>query len=141
MKATHILSKGSSFSCQIRQLKFLERSGFQLDKLTTFAYFSTKGLVLRKANLQTSKSRLLIPKLALRTRSSEDFNAFDDRVVFDAVMAPSKLNLHDIAYFAPEMRGMDQTVYVSGVVKDKLRELRIQDLNLRFGKATQICNP
>ena len=88
LKANKIYSKGSFLSCQIRDLQFLERSGFQLDKLTAYAQFSSKGLVLRKANLQTSKSRLLIPKLALGTRSSEDFNAFDDRVVFDAVMAP-----------------------------------------------------
>ena len=138
LKANKIYSKGSFLSCQIRDLQFLERSGFQLDKLTAYAQFSSKGIVLKKANLLTAKSRIFLPKLALRTKSSNDFNYFDDRVVFDAVLAPSKVLLHDIAFFAPEMRGMDQTVYISGIVKDKLRELRIQDLNLRFGKATQI---
>ena len=138
LKANKILSKGSFLSCQIRDLHFLERSGFRLDKLTAYAQFSPKGLLLKKAHLQTPKSRIFMPKLALRTKSSTDFNDFDDRVVFDAVLAPSKVLLHDIAFFAPNMRGMDQTVYISGVVKERLRELRIQDLNLRFGKKTQI---
>jgi hypothetical protein len=94
--------------------------------------------LLRRATIQTPKSTIQIPKLALRTHTSLDFNDFDDRVVFDGILAPSKINLHDIAYFAPDIRGMDQTIYLSGVVKERLRELQIQNLNLRLGKATQV---
>lgn len=138
LKATQIAANGPDFKCQIRHLSFKERSGFQLDKLVAFTYFSPKGLVLRKTNIQTPKSQIFIPKFALRTRQIADFNAFDDRVVFDAVLAPSKIQLHDIAFFAPALRGMDQTVFVSAVLGQKLSTLDIQNLNLRFGKQTQI---
>jgi hypothetical protein len=138
LKANQIQSVGESFKCQIRQLKFKDRSGFALRNLQAEASFSAQGLRLRNATLQTSKSNISIPKLALRTQTSSDFNHFDDRVVFDCILAPSRIWLHDIAYFAPNIEGMDQTVFVSGVVKDKLRNLRIQDLNLRFGKRSQI---
>lgn len=138
LNAKQISTNGSDFKCQIRNLSFIERSGFKLEQLAAEAHFSEKGLVLRKAKIQTAKSQINLPKMALRTHSSDDFNNFDDRVVFDADLAPSKIHLNDIAYFAPQMRGMDQTVHVSGIVKDKLRALQIQNLNLRFGKATQI---
>ena len=138
LKTNEILTNGSDFKCQILHLSFIERSGFRLKQLAAYAYFSEKGLVLRKVKLHTPKSQINLPKLALRTQSSKDFNYFDDRVVFDAQVAPSKVHLNDIAYFAPQMRGMDQTVHVSGIVKERLRELQIQNLNLRFGKSTQI---
>jgi hypothetical protein len=138
LEAAQIQTNGEGFKCQIRQLQFKERAGFVLTNLKADASFSEKGLVLRNALLQTPKSTVSIPKLALRTTKSTDFNYFDDRVVFDGVLAPSRVWLHDIAYFAPEMKGMDQTVFVSGLVKDKLRNLRIQDLNLRFGKRSRI---
>ena len=138
LSATQIQTKGDGLKCQIRKLQFVERSGFELDNLKATASFSEKGLLLRKALLQTPKSTIGIPKLALLTNSSLDFNDFDDRVVFDAFLAPSKVNLQDISYFAPEIRGMDQNVYLSGFVKERLRELQIQNLHLRFGKATKI---
>jgi hypothetical protein len=138
LKATQIQSVGESFKCQIRQLQFKDRSGFELTELTAFASFSANGLLLKNAALRTPNSVVRIPKLALRTKTSSDFNDFDDRVVFDGVLAPSRIWLHDIAYFAPDIQGMDQTVFVSGLVKDKLRNLRIQALNLRFGKRSQI---
>jgi hypothetical protein len=138
LKATQIQSVGEAFKCQIRQLQFKDRSGFELTELTAFASFSANGLLLKNAALRTPKSVVRIPKLALRTKTSSDFNDFDDRVVFDGVLAPSRIWLHDIAYFAPDIQGMDQTVFVSGLVKDKLRNLRIQDFNLRFGKRSQI---
>jgi hypothetical protein len=138
LKANQIQSVGESVKCQIRQLKFKDRSGFALNNLKGEASFSAQGLHLRNAQIQTPKSIIYIPKLALRTQTSADFNDFDDRVVFDVILAPSRVWLHDIAFFAPDIEGMDQTVFVSGVVKDKLRNLRIQDLNLRFGKRSQI---
>ena len=138
LQATQIQSVGESIKCQIRQLQFKERSGFELSELTAFASFSANGLLLKNAALRTPNSVVRIPKLALRTKTSSDFNHFDDRVVFDGVLAPSRIWLHDIAYFAPDIQGMDQTVFVSGLVKDKLRNLRIQALNLRFGKRSQI---
>ena len=138
LKATQIQTKGDGFKCKIKQLQFLDRSGFELSNLKAAASFSEKGLLLRRATIQTPKSTIQIPKLALRTHTSLDFNDFDDRVVFDGILAPSKINLHDIAYFAPDIRGMDQTIYLSGIVKERLRELQIQNLDLRLGKATQV---
>lgn len=136
LSATDILSKGDLMKCQIRKLGFKERSGFELKQLKAYAYYSSRGIVLRKALLQTANTTLLLPKLALRTKSEADFTDFEDRVEFDIAVAPSKVNLTDVAYFAPDMRGMDQTVYVSGKVQDKLRALQIKDLQLRFGKAS-----
>ena len=138
LNATELVSKGAQFKCRIRKLGFKERSGFALQQLRAYAYYSPKGFALRKAQILTKNSRIMLPKLALRTKSGSDYNYFDDRVVFDAQLSPSKVQLKEIAYFAPELRGMDQTVYLAGNVKDKLRSLQIQNLNLRFGKKTQI---
>ena len=138
LRATQIQTKGGGFQCQIRQLQFLERSGFALSNLKGQASFSEKGLRLRNAKIQTPKSAISIPKLVLQTQTSADFNDFDDRVIFDGILAPSRVWLHDIAYFAPDIKGMDQTVFIAGLVKDKLRNLSIQQLNLRFGKRSQV---
>ncbi|MFN5654193.1 MAG: AsmA family protein, partial [Flavobacteriia bacterium] len=47
LKATQIQTKGDGFKCQIKQLQFIDRSGFELSNLKAAASFSEKGLLLR----------------------------------------------------------------------------------------------
>ena len=134
LEATQIQSIGSVFKCQLKDLRFKEKSGFVLQGMNANVHYSPNGLFIKKASIVTAKSQLNIPKLELRTHSNKDFNEFYDQVIFDGLLAPSRVSLQDLAFFAPAIRGMDQTVFIAGLVQDKLRSLQIKDLNLRFGK-------
>lgn len=62
------------------------------------------------------------------------FDSFDDEVIFDAYLAPSTVHLGDISYFAPDLKGMSDRVALSGTVSERLRNLTLTDLHLRFGR-------
>ncbi len=134
LHATNVHANTDAFKCQIKHLKFQEQSGLGLRDLNGYMFYSSKGIVLRKGVLQTSKSKLYFPKLALRTKQSSDFEAFYDKVEFDIEVAPSQLCLDELSLFAPELRGMDQSILIAGKIHDKLSNLQITDLNLRFGQ-------
>ncbi|MEN9700116.1 MAG: hypothetical protein RLZZ301_1314 [Bacteroidota bacterium] len=138
LEASHFQTDGKKFACQLQSIGFKDRSGFRLQKLAAGLLISQKGIELTHATLQTKRSQLYFPLLALRTKSLSDFDAFDDKVRFDVSIAPSRVSLQDIAYFAPEIKGMDATVYLSGFVQKELKQLQIQKLDLRVGKHTYV---
>jgi hypothetical protein len=62
LNAKQISTNGSDFKCQIRNLSFIERSGFKLEQLAAEAHFSEKGLVLRKAKYRPQNLKLICQK-------------------------------------------------------------------------------
>jgi len=52
------------------------------------------------------------------------------------VIKPSDLNLEDIAYFAPSLRGMDNLLKISGLVRGEVANLNTKNLIIQYGNAT-----
>jgi hypothetical protein len=136
--ATNLVSNGDRQDFFLKKLSFLERSGFRLKQLSAAVRLSEKGVSLQHAFLRTPLSKLYFPRLALHAKSWDDFNHFDDRVVFDVQLNKSRVNLKDISYFAPELKGSKQVFYLAASVSDKLKRLQINQLDLRFGKQSFI---
>ena len=66
------------------------------------------------------------------------FNSFEDSVYFDARIDSSQVNMRDISLFAPTLKGMNDLVYLEADVTRKIKNLRISDLDLRFGKRSVV---
>ncbi len=132
--ADQIQSAGDNHELWIRSLGFKERSGFNLQHLAAQLNISDKGIVLRHLQLKTKESKIYFPLLALRTKQLSDFEYFDDLVRFDVALQQSQLNLKDLSYFVPDLKGMNQRVFLSGQVKDVLKRLSIDRFKLVFGQ-------
>jgi hypothetical protein len=132
--ADQIQSAGAHHELWIRSLGFKERSGFYLHHLAGKLNVSDKGIVLRYLQLKTKASKIYFPLLALRTKQLSDFEYFDDLVRFDVALNASQLNLKDLSYFVPDLKGMNQCVFLSGQVKDELKRLTIEHFKLAFGQ-------
>ena len=59
---------------------------------------------------------------------------FEDSVTFDGIIDSSSVNLQDISYFAPALKGMYQNVQLSAGLHQKVKNLKISDIDLRTGK-------
>ncbi|MFM8596571.1 MAG: translocation/assembly module TamB domain-containing protein [Flavobacteriales bacterium] len=132
--ANQIQSAGEHQALWLRSLGFKERSGFDLKHLAAKVDISNNGVVLKYVNLRTKNSKVYFPLLALRTTQLSDFEHFDDRVRFDVSLQTSQLHLKDLSYFVPDLKGMDQRVFVAGRVKNELKRLSIQQFKLLFGQ-------
>jgi hypothetical protein len=136
--ASHFKIRGNDVAFQLDRLTFKERAGIQINQLSAHVSILEKGLHLRNFNIKTAKTNIHFPKFNFDFKDWTAFNSFDDEVIFDAFLAPSTINLADISYFAPDLKGMSDRVALSGKVSERLRNLTLTDLHLRFGRSSYV---
>lgn len=138
LTANNFSSINDTFTADITHLSADERCGFELKKLSTHMSISGKGLNLSNVSIVSSLSDIKASKFSLLMDQMEDFEYFEDSVEFDARFLKSKVSLKDVSYFANALEGMDQLVEITGKVTNKVKNLKITDLELRTGKKTVI---
>ena len=136
--ASHFKIRGNDVAFQLDRLKFKERAGIQINQLSAQVYILEKGLHLRNFKVKTARTNIHFPKFNFDFKDWSAFNSFDDEVIFDAFLAPSTINLSDISYFAPDLKGMSDRIALSGSVSERLRNLTLTDLHLRFGRSSYV---
>lgn len=123
----------------IKSCSFNEKlSGLKLNNLTCQATVSKKGIYTRRLNIQTTNTNIYAPYVELHTKSYDDLNHFNNSVEIKGNLFESKINLVDISLFFPQLEGMNNIVQVKGKVSRKVDNLKIEDLDLKFGKESRI---
>ena len=89
--------QGETIKLQIKELKCKEKSGFNLEKLSTDISIGSEGIFLKKFHLISSETNLSASKLNLLYRNWSAFSSFSDSVIFDVEIDPSTLSLKDIS--------------------------------------------
>jgi hypothetical protein len=123
-------------SGDIVHLNARENSGFILDKFSAHFDLSAEKLHVKHGLIETELSRIEVPELTFITKTYDNYNYFEDSVKMDIRVANTIASIEDIAYFAPDLWGMNQEVYLSGRVTDYVYNLKIKDLYLETGKET-----
>jgi len=122
----------------ITNLSFKERCGFEAKQLKGFVNLSSKGVKLNKFSLKTATSNLFFSKLNLLFSDWSAFNEFEDKVKLDIDILPSTLDLTDVSYFVSAMEGMTDKIRLTAKVVNPIKNLSIQNLDLRIGKQTLV---
>lgn len=145
IKATAINAKFSKITilddditAQIDHFSAIERSGFHLLNLTANANVSGTGVRLKNLKIVSDKSEINAPKFNLLAHHYDDFNYFIDSVGFDASIAKSLVSMEDVALFAHNLDGMNDIVTLSVNISNKVNNLKLSNLDLRFGKKSVI---
>lgn len=136
LNASDFKSDNGIISANITSLRAEEKCGFVLSEFSTQAAISEKGMYFDQVTAKTPTSDILVPKLHFKMNGFDDFKYFIDSVEFDAQLSNSKVSLKDVSYFATALEGMDQICYLSGKVSNKVKNLKISDLNFKTGKKT-----
>ncbi len=113
----------------INNLSASEKSGFTLNNLSSNAKISPVGLQLDKLKIETPESKIST-NLAFKYNSYKDFNDFINQISIKADFNHSILEMDDIAYFAPEIKGLYQKLVVSGQVSGKVNNLRGKNMDI-----------
>jgi len=119
----------------IRSLSLNDKSGFKLRRFSALAKTSPTGINAKNLHIETSGTSLSM-NLAFDFTSYNDFSEFIDKVKIEALFKPSRLDLNDIGYFAPEFLGMDNTINLAGEIKGKISNLKGNDFRFLYGKST-----
>ncbi len=134
-RINNIVIIGDSIFADIRSLSLKDRSGFDLKKFSALAKVSTLGLNLKNLHLETATTRLSMD-LEFKYKSYEDFNSFIDKVKISALFKPSKIDLNDIGFFAPDLLGMNDKINIAGEVRGKISNLKGKKFQLLYGRST-----
>ena len=127
--------KGDTITAQIENLSLNDKCGFQLDKLNAACTVTSKFLKLDKLILKTKKSDVSLD-LNFEYESYADLYDFMNKVKFDLQFHKTLLNFSDLAFFVPDLMGMDNVLNINGEIKGKVSSLKGKKIEIYTGKST-----
>lgn len=136
LSIANLVIDDENFIGQIAHMSAREKSGFVLDRFSAKFDLNPARLNLTEGKIETSKSAIQIPKLSFLTKTWDNYNYFEDSVYMDIRLSKTIASMEDVAYFATDLWGMNQEVYLSGSIKDHVYNLKINDLHLETGLET-----
>lgn len=134
--AKNIQSRNGSVTAYVKHLSTIESCGFLLKKFSAYAAVSQYGIKFNQVQIWSGHSRIQAPKFHMLMNGRDDLQTFVDSVTFDAKIRKSNVSLLDVSYFATALEGMNQRVYLSGDMNNKVKDLKISNLELHTGQRT-----
>jgi len=126
-----------TLSAQV-ELKTRERCGFEVNKLRASVKLDPEDMVFRNLDLQTPNSRLR-DFFAMRYGSfNYDMSHFLGNVKMEANFTNSTLSSKDLAYFAPELKGINKSLEISGRARGTVEDFEATNLRAQYGKNTYV---
>lgn len=122
----------------VRKLSCYENKGFYLKNLQGNAKVSPTELKVDDLSILTLKSTLDLDLHYTYNRWGDYIN-FVDSVRMDYDFRSSTVNLKDVAFFAPGMDGLNETLKVTGKVYGPVSSLNARSLVLEYGDGTKLA--
>lgn len=138
-KFEHIEPGDTTVQLNVKYLSAQEKCGFTVRNLSSHLTAGEKGISFDNLNIRT-------PESTINGFLGFQYNSFDDveddfvhRVKLDGHFFNTSLDLSDISYFAPELKGIHKRIYLSGDVRGKVDRLRCKDIDIRFGASSRLA--
>lgn len=119
----------------IEYLSTIEKSGFVLKNLSSFVKVSPVEVKMDELKIKTSESNIKTD-LTFKYNRYQCFNDFIDSVKLSAEFNQSILEISDLAFFAPGLKGLYKSVTVTGKVSGKISDLRGKNMDIFLGGNT-----
>jgi TamB, inner membrane protein subunit of TAM complex len=127
---------GDSIHADIDLFRFSDRSGFVVSSLKGTTSVSWHGVDVANMDLRTPKSGLR-GQLRMIADGWSAFNEFTSSVALRLDLDSSLLDMSDIAWFAPELEGIELPMTVSGKVRGTIAELKGRGMKINFGRESR----
>ncbi len=128
-----------TISVLINSLSFVEKSGFDVEKLRAEFSLCRKHLKLDKLRIKSHGSNIQLPYLHMSFESMKSMSRFVQEVKIDAQFENSLLKTQTIGYIAPELAKYDIEVVLNGKVKGTISDIRAKNMLITSGSQTRIA--
>lgn len=129
--------KKDTIFAQVTNFSAKEQSGFELKNLTTKARISSTELRCDSLYLKTQNS-LLKGRLSFKYDQWIDYQDFINKVYIKGNLKDSTyISFKDIAYFAEELNGFEEVLYLNGKVRGFVNDLSGSGMHLKYRKNTE----
>ncbi|MDD4107882.1 MAG: translocation/assembly module TamB domain-containing protein [Prolixibacteraceae bacterium] len=118
----------------IDKLTFNDGNGFKINQLQSVFSFRNGLIKISDLNFQTEKSEINNSKFIIEL-PSEGVNDHQT-MQMDLQFADSRISLYDISLILPELRGMNQVIYISGQIFGGIDDLKGKNIIVKTGENT-----
>ena len=143
----HFKKEQSAASMLLDNASFAEKSGFAINHMTFKARADSSGIHVSKFAMITAHSNIFSDSMKVTNRKSMLLDKFSTvkknedlplafQYDYDGNLAESIISVADLAYFMPDIWGMNESVIFSGGVKGTIDNLKFKKLNFRVGQKT-----
>jgi hypothetical protein len=138
---TEIKIPKSSFETKIERLALFDRnSGFSLTDLKSKTRITSRGIFLVQPRIKTPNSNIKATKFILRSNSYKDYSNFLTKIKFDAEFVDgNRVSAKDIAYFVPDLQGLERQLAFTSKVKGPISHLKINDFVSNFAPESYLA--
>lgn len=134
----HVRVDADSVTCRVVSLSTTEASGLRVEDLSMDVEVSPRTIHVTNMDLQTAESRVFMD-VEMLYHGWEEMDDYMNRVRHDVVLKPgTEVNLSDVAYWAPELWGVDAKVAVQGHIYGTISDLRATGLAATFGEESSL---
>jgi TamB, inner membrane protein subunit of TAM complex len=130
--------RSDSTMLDINELSFRESNGFRVKRLSSHLLLNNSNIIFTGINLICDSSIINARRVALMADSAGSFNRFLQEVRLDVNLNKSLVYLSDINYFAPLVKDLNESVWLSGHVSGTVSELKGRNIRMSYKNETNL---
>ncbi len=119
----------------VDNLSLKDKSGFKLSYFETQASISPVKMHFQGLLINTDETNIGCD-LTFMYDDFNDFSDFISNVRFNAIFNQTTVSSNDLAYFAPQLQGMNRVAGIEGRVKGTVDQLKAKNISLTYGVNT-----
>ncbi len=125
------------FYLKLKQLSFIEKSGFGIKNLSVQSFINGKHTILKSLTLETANSDIRINAWLRHNEFKQIFDStITDKVNLSLGISSSTVATEDIVVFVPALKGMYNDINISLKAKGKINDFKTDGLILKYGEST-----
>lgn len=134
-----LISERDTISMDIRMLSGMEKSGFDIERLSTLMSIGKTHMHFNDLEIRTPDSDLHVPILGFDFEHWRGFKGFSREVDLTFESVNSLLNTDDLAVFISQDFGVQYLLNVDGSVHGKLNDLKGDDMKINFDQQSTLA--
>lgn len=135
-KISNIKFDKDTIMAKIEYLSVKEKSGFVLQDFSCLFKISPRGMDFNALKIKTEHSEVATD-LSFRYNAYEDILDFNNKVQMRARFDKTKVEMADIAYFAPALEGIQKSLILSGNISGRVNDLKGKKLDILLGSSSE----
>ncbi|MCF8381757.1 MAG: translocation/assembly module TamB [Bacteroidales bacterium] len=114
---------GDTVNFEIRNMDFIENSGFVANNLRAEISFNKKKFNFSNLFLETPVSEVSASNLSMSYNDFSEFSNFIENIDLNINLRSSYIGLQDLAYFSPVFENIDERILISGLISGTVSDL------------------